>query len=148
MAPQGVHGQKPWTEAGSQESLTIQKAHDALLAADAVLDKQAEDVRILDVRIVSGVTDYFVIATARSRPQVLAIVEHLEQAFRRAGKRVHHIEGLGAPGASRSRQPGEGFLWVLIDCGSVVVHLFHPASRDFYQLERLWADAPRIDPTV
>lgn len=103
----------------------------------------------MDVRTLSGVTDYFVIATARSQPQVSAITEHIEHAFRKAGKRVKHIEGLGkAPAASRTRQPGEGFLWVLIDCGSVVVHLFHPASRDFYQLERLWADAPRIDPTV
>ena len=116
--------------------------HTALLAARAALDKQAEEVLVMDLRQVSSVSDFFVIATATSRPQLAAITEHIEAALRRVGHRVSHIEGL--PPSRFAKSSANGFSWVLMDCGSLVVHLFDPPARQFYQLERLWGDAPRI----
>jgi ribosome-associated protein len=90
----------------------------------------------------SSVSDFFVIATATSRPQLAAIAEHVEAVLRRMGQRVSHIEGL-APSRS-AKSSANGFSWVLMDCGSLIVHLFDPPARQFYQLERLWGDAPRV----
>lgn len=111
--------------------------------AKAALDKQAEDVVVMDLRRVSSVTDFFVIATATSRRQVLAITEHMEAELHRRGERVWHVEGLGSSRAS-DRETEDGLSWVLMDCGDFVVHLFVPPARQFYQLERLWGDAPRL----
>ena len=116
--------------------------HTALLAARAALDKQAEAVLIMDLRRLSSVTDFFVIATATSRPQLAAISEHIDACLRRVGHRVSHIEGL-LPSRS-AKTSADGFSWVLMDCGSLVVHLFDPPARQFYQLERLWGDAPQM----
>ena len=93
--------------------------------------------------------DFFVIASAQSRPQVAAIVDHVETILRRAGSRRWHVEGqdaIHARGARRRPSPSgaDGFSWVLLDCGDLVVHLFDPHAREFYQLERLWGDAPRV----
>jgi len=107
----------------------------------------------MDLRRLSSVSDFFVIATAASRPQVAAIAEHIEVVLRRVGQRVSHIEGLSPSKSAKTSvlsahsargQAGNGFSWVLMDCGSLVVHLFDPPARQFYQLERLWGDAPRI----
>ena len=97
---------------------------------------------MIDLRHLSSVTDFFVIATASSARQMGAVTEHLEEALRNVGAAVEHVEGMDAA-------PGE-FSWVLIDCGDTVVHLFSPSARTFYQLERLWGDAPRVslDPNV
>lgn len=134
---------------GSQLS-SIPQQRTALLAAKAALEKQAEDVVVIDLTRLSSVTDFFVIATAASRPQTAAIVEQVERTLKQAGRRVRHVEGLEPIRASRAaraaerRSAFEDVSWVLLDCGDVVVHLFSPASRTFYQLERLWGDAPRI----
>lgn len=96
----------------------------------------------MDLRRLSSISDFFVIATATSRPQLAAIAEHIEAVLRRVGRRVSHIEGL-APSRS-AKASANGFSWVLMDCGSLIVHLFDPPARQFYQLERLWGDAPRI----
>lgn len=123
----------------------IEPHQDAVSAAQAAVDKHAEDVVILDVRQLSGVTDFFVMVTARSRPQVLAIVEAVEAAIKRRGRRVHHVEGLTEPGRTHKRQAdAERLMWVLLDAGSIVMHVFDPLSREFYKLERLWGDAPRV----
>jgi ribosome-associated protein len=107
----------------------------------------------MDLRRLSSVSDFFVIATATSRPQLAAIAEHIEAVLRRVGQRVSHIEGLAPSKSAKSSalparhamgQAGNGFSWVLMDCGSLVVHLFDPPARQFYQLERLWGDAPRL----
>jgi len=108
---------------------------------------------VVDLRRLSSVTDFFVIATATSKPQVLAITEQIEDEFIQRGEQVWHIEGLSAP--RNTGQAGispkaagpridDGLSWVLMDCGDLVIHLFNPPARDFYQLERLWGDAPRI----
>lgn len=92
-------------------------------------ERKASDLTVLDLRQVSAATDFFVIATGRSDIQVRAIAEHILDSARRDGNRPDHVEGLK-----------EG-RWVLLDYIDYVVHVFHPAVRDFYRLEALWGDA-------
>lgn len=109
----------------------------------------------MDVRAQSGVTDFFLLATASSTRQLAAIAEGVEQELKTCGGRVLHIEGLTEPKPAKRRRAspastamrwpgGDRLSWVLMDCGDLVVHVFNPPAREFYQLERLWADAPRI----
>jgi ribosome-associated protein len=90
-------------------------------------DDKAEEVVSIDLRGKSPMTDHMVIASGRSSRQVQAMAEHLEQKFKERTGRAPRIEG---------RETGD---WVLIDCGDVVVHLFRPEVRAFYQLEKMWA---------
>jgi len=99
--------------------------------AALALDRKAADVVVLDLREISSVTDYFVICTGRSDVHVRAIVERIETALAERGERPLAREGV-AHGA-----------WALLDYGDVVIHVFQPDSRAFYDLERLWSQAPR-----
>ena len=83
------------------------------------------------MRRVSSVADYFVICSGQSTRQVQAIADHIDEGARQRGGRVWHMEGY------------QDAQWVLLDCGDVVVHIFHPSARDFYRLEHLWGDVPR-----
>ncbi len=112
----------------------------AVAAAQAAMDKQAEDVVVMDLRALSSVTDFFVLCTAGSAPQIDALREHVTVVFDRLGSPIRHIEG---DGHGSSRSPSDP-RWVLLDGGDVVVHLLDPRARAFYRLEELWADAPRI----
>ena len=96
----------------------------------------------MDLRALSTVTDYFVVCTADSPPQMAAITEQIERVFAQRGCAVWHVEGAVPAAADRDalRQPQ----WLLMDCGDVVVHLLNPAARSLYRLEELWADAPRL----
>ena len=115
----------------------------ALIAARAALEKQAEGVIVMDLRALSTVTDVFVVCTASSPPQMKAIQEHIEEALSSRGCAVWHTEGtIGVQRPSSRFEPEP--LWLLMDCGDVVVHILDGAAREFYQLERLWGDAPRI----
>ena len=98
----------------------------------ALSDLKAQDVVVLDLRGLSDATDFFVIATGTSDMHVRAVADHVVEAMAGAGVRPHHAEGL-----SQGR-------WALLDFVDIVVHVFHPSQRDFYQLERLWSDAPRV----
>ena len=98
-------------------------------AAELILDRKALDVAILDLRGIASATDFFIIASGRSDTHVRAIGEHLISELKKEGVRVHHVEGV---------QQGR---WVLLDFVDFVVHIFHPALRSFYQIERLWSDA-------
>ncbi len=104
----------------------------ALLAAEAALDKKAEDVVILDVAPVIVITDYFVIATGANDRQVKTIADEVEARLEAAGLKVRGREG------EAERQ------WVLIDFGDLVVHVFQPEMRDFYRIEKLWGDVERL----
>ena len=98
---------------------------------------------MLDLRALSTVTDYFVICTADSAPQMAAVKDHIERLFNDKGCSIWHAEG----SPSQNAQPAAGLRspqWVLLDCGDVVVHLFDTAARLLYRLEDLWADAPRL----
>ena len=101
-------------------------------AAELAVERKASDVVALDLRGISSATDHFVIGSGTSDIQVRSIAEHIEEALREAGHRPDHIEGKS------------GGTWVLLDYIDFVVHIFHSAARDFYQLERLWGDAPRV----
>ena len=99
---------------------------------DAALDKKAENVTVLDLQELGSITDYFIVCHGRSGRQVQAISDRVEERLREAGIRPGHIEGYAA---------GE---WVLMDYVDFVVHIFIEEKRGFYDLERLWSDAPRV----
>ena len=102
-------------------------------AAELALERKASDVVVLDLRGLSSATDFFVIASGSSDIQVRSIAEHVLEQLKKDGMRADHVEGL-----ERAR-------WVLLDYIDFVVHVFHPSARDFYQLENLWGDAPRME---
>lgn len=104
----------------------------ALLAAEAMEARRAEDIVVLDIGGHTIVADYFVIGSAQTSVQIKAIVEAVEEAMEEAGARR-----LAREGHERAR-------WVLLDFGAVVVHIFGPEARNLYRLERLWADAPIV----
>lgn len=108
--------------------------HWACRAAVAADDKLATDTLVIDVGEIFSVTDYFVITSGSSTRQVHAIVDGIEESLTaQGGPKPVRIEG------DRERE------WVLIDYGPFVVHVFNREQRDFYQLERLWGDRPRVD---
>jgi ribosome-associated protein len=105
----------------------------ALLAAEAMEEKRADEVLVLDVGRHTPVADYFVIGSAQTTVQIRAIVDAVEESLTAAGARPVNREG---DASSR---------WVLMDFGGVVVHVFGPEARRYYTLERLWADAPILE---
>jgi ribosome-associated protein len=104
-----------------------------MLAGTIARDKLAEEVLVLDVAALTTVASYLVIGSGESVRQVKAIAEAVDEALAAQGVRLLHSEGL------------EHGRWVLLDYGDVVVHVFHREARDFYRIERLWADAPALD---
>ncbi|MDI6692848.1 MAG: ribosome silencing factor [Anaerosomatales bacterium] len=104
----------------------------ALLAAAAAADKKGSDIVIVEVGPVLVITEYFVVVTGSNDRQVKAIVDEVEKRLKEAGLTV-----IGREGEQQAT-------WVLLDFGEIVVHVFQPAERDFYRLERLWSDAPRV----
>ncbi|MCC7009901.1 MAG: ribosome silencing factor [Acidobacteria bacterium] len=102
-------------------------------AIAAAQDKKAHDVVLLDLRQASAFTDFFVICTGTNSRQVQAIAEAIETAVAKKGSKPALVEGLKTAD------------WVLMDYFDFVVHVFAPATREFYGLERLWADAQRIE---
>lgn len=105
----------------------------AYAAATYVDDKKAEDVVIMDVRGISPVTDYYVICTATSMPHLKAVSNEVRERFWQEHRR-HPI-------ASDEKMES---LWLIQHYGDVMVHIFHKDKRDFYALEELWGDAPRL----
>lgn len=105
----------------------------ARLAAGAALDKKALNPLALDLRGISSVSEYFVIVTGTSDRHVQAVAENIIEAFRSIGVRT-----LGEEGFREGK-------WVLLDYGEIVVHVFLEPVREYYDIERLWIDAPRLD---
>ena len=103
------------------------------IAARAASDKKATDLVVLDLRNAATFTEYFMICTGASTRQVQAISNAIEEALLKSGKRPLHIEGYSSAE------------WILLDYGDFIVHVFGAASRRFYDLERLWRDAPRVE---
>ena len=103
------------------------------LATQAALDKKAVDLVALDLRKASSFTDFFIVCTGLNVRQVHAIADAVQDALRKRGVRPALVEGY---------ERGE---WVLIDFFDFIVHVFTPSTREFYGLERLWADAERIE---
>lgn len=103
------------------------------LATSAALDKKAIDLVVLDLRKGTAFTDFFIIATGANTRQVQAIADAIKEALGKKGVRPALVEGYSR---------GE---WVLLDYFDFIVHVFLPATRDFYGLERLWGDAERVE---
>ena len=101
-------------------------------SAELALEKKCEEIKILDLRGLTSVTDFFVIATADSERKAKAAAEHVIDELKEDGERPLHIEGM------------DSMHWILLDYIDVVVHIFMPDERRFYDLESLWSDAPVI----
>jgi len=104
----------------------------ARLCAEIAADKKCDEILLLDVTQRTVIADYFLIATARNRRQLVAVADGISKEVIKSAKRPRRVEGTG------------GDKWVLLDLGDVVVHVFDPDARTFYDLESLWADAPRV----
>jgi ribosome-associated protein len=102
-------------------------------AVRAAEDKKAEDIVILNLSTICSFTDHFLICTGHSSRQVQAIVDGIDEKLRKHSLRPTHVEGYSQ---------GE---WVLMDYTDFVVHVFSPKAREFYDLERLWRGARRVD---
>jgi ribosome-associated protein len=106
----------------------------ARIAAQAAADKKGEDILVLEVGTIMGIVEHFVVTSAPNTRQVRTIVDEIEKQMReQALAKPRSVEGL--TDAS----------WVLVDYGDVVVHVFLDETREYYGLDRLWADAPRVD---
>jgi ribosome-associated protein len=101
-------------------------------AAELALEKKCEEVKILDLRGLTSMTDYFVIVTADSDRKAKAAAEHIIDELKVDGERPMHVEGM------------DSMHWILLDYIDVVVHVFMPDERSFYDLESLWSEAPVI----
>jgi ribosome-associated protein len=106
--------------------------NDLQRAIELAVDRKGQEMMLLDLRGVSNSTDYFLLINGTSDTHVRAIADHIIDELRKEGMKADHIEGL---------RTGR---WVLIDFIDFVIHVFHPTAREFYQLERLWGDAPTI----
>ena len=104
----------------------------ARLAIDALEDKKAEDIRILDISEVSVIADYFIIAGGNNKNQVQTLCDNVTEKLGRAGYPENHIEGY------------ETANWVLIDFGDIIVHIFDKENRSLYDLERIWRDGKPV----
>lgn len=105
----------------------------ACLCARLAAEHKARDILVLDMRGQTPLYDYFVLITGLSRRQIHTLAEEIDAAMRAIGDHRLSIEGY------------EGSRWVVQDYGDVVVHLFSPEAREYYRLEELWEDAPRVD---
>lgn len=106
----------------------------AKLAADAIFARKGLDIVLLDVEEQFFLSDVFVIATGTSRPHVQALAEHVEERIgQELGSKPLRVEGQAEA------------QWVLLDYGDIIVHIFQSEPREFYALERLWGDSPRVD---
>ena len=99
---------------------------------EAALDKQAVDILMLDIRQVTSFADYFVICSADSDRQISAICDEIDGALSEEGINIYRREGSSDSG------------WVLLDFGSVIVHVFDQTTREYYDLEQLWGKATPV----
>ncbi|PGS48975.1 ribosome silencing factor [Bacillus sp. AFS041924] len=104
-----------------------------MLAVKAADDKKAEDLVVLEMKGISAIADYFIICHGNSDKQVQAIAREVKDQAHQNGMDVKRLEGF------------DEARWVLVDIGDVVVHIFHRDERSYYNLEKLWGDAPSLD---
>ena len=107
----------------------------ASLAYRALEDKKAENIQVIDISSVSVLGDYFIIANGTNRNQIQALSDNVEETLGRAGYNPKQIEGYNTAN------------WVLLDYRDVIIHIFDPDSRSYYDLERIWRDGRLIEKT-
>ena len=105
----------------------------AKLACDALDDKKALEIKVINIENVSTLADYFIIASGNNLNQVQAIVDNVEEQLGRAGYEPKQVEGT------------RGSNWILMDYGDVIIHVFDEENRLFYDLERIWRDGKELD---
>ena len=106
-----------------RSKLIVKKAYEALN------DKKGEDIKIIEIGKLSTVADYFIIANGSNAPHVESLVDNVEEELLKEDIHAERIEGVKSSG------------WILMDYGTVVVHIFDRQSREYYNIERLWQDA-------
>lgn len=111
----------------------IESLDKAVLLSRFALEKKAYDLVLLEVRELTSIADYFIVCSGRSDRQVQSIAQGIEENLRGKGIRPHAVEGVAR---------GQ---WVLLDYSDVIVHVFYQPVREFYDLEGLWIDAPRVE---
>lgn len=114
--------------------LKIESKNIAKAAREALVDRKGTEIVIFDVRRSSVITDFFIVATGGSPPQLKAMAEAVRQK----------MGGMGCENRRQTGDPSSG--WIVLDCLDVVVHLFLPAQREYYALEELWDRHPRMLP--
>jgi ribosome-associated protein len=102
------------------------------VSVKAVQDKKGEEILVLDLRGISSFTDYFLLMNGNSSRQNMALYEGIEEELKKINVRPLSVEG---------KEHGE---WILMDYGSFIVHVFSKQAREYYSLEKLWGDAPKI----
>ena len=102
------------------------------IIAKACDDKRGFNIKILDIRNINPIADYFVITSGNSTSQVIAIADEVEEKMEKAGFQLFGKEGY------------KSGRWILLDFGDIVVHVFHKEDREFYNLEKLWADGEEL----
>jgi ribosome-associated protein len=100
---------------------------------EALEDKKAEDIKVIDISEISTVADYFVITNGSNRSQIQALSDSVEEKLAANGIHPKNIEGYN------------GANWILMDYSDILVHIFDPESRGFYDLERMWRDGKNMD---
>lgn len=105
-------------------------------AVGALEDKKAEDIKVIDIREVSSIADYFIIANGTNQNQLGAMQDAVDEAMYKSGLHAKQIEG------------NQNSTWILIDYNDVIVHLFSKEDRLFYDLERIWKDGKVVDMTT
>ena len=103
------------------------------LACEAMEDKKAQDIKIIDIEKVSTLADYFIIASGTNRNQVQAMADQVEETLGKAGFEPKSVEGY------------RNANWILLDYGDVVLHIFDEENRLFYDLERIWRDGTQVE---
>ncbi len=117
------------------ENLSLEQIKEmAAKAIEALEEKKAEDIRIIDISDVSVIADYFIIANGSNRNQIQALSDAVEEKLGKAGYPMKQIEGYNTAN------------WVLLDFGDIMVHIFDKENRLFYDLERIWHDGKQILP--
>ncbi|MCM1183773.1 MAG: ribosome silencing factor [Roseburia sp.] len=103
------------------------------ITVDALTDKKAENIQIIDISEISTIADYFIIANGANRSQIQALADNVEEKLAAAEIYPKHIEGYGSAN------------WILLDYRDILIHIFDKESRGFYDLERLWRDGKPVE---
>lgn len=116
-----------------EKSITDSKKMTAI-AYQALEEKKGEDIKILEIREISVLADYFVIASGNNQSQIQAMVDEVKEKLEEAGCYIRRLEG------------NRNSSWILMDYGDLVIHIFDKEDRLFYDLERIWSDGRQINP--
>lgn len=103
------------------------------IAVEALEDRKAEDVKVIDIREISPIADYFIIANGTNQNQIQAMRDAADEVLYKAGLTVKQVEG------------NQNSTWILMDYGDIIIHIFSKEDRLFYDLERVWRDGKEID---